>query len=304
MASGLGSLPEMRANTFPGSSRGSTYKVTKGLLYVALSDTKAPYDQVNVYHTRSNNPSPLATITEGVSYPQSVCIDSDGTLYVTNQGSGAGWVSEYPLGKTTPSATITDGISGPGFCAIDGDGNLWVANIFAPDVVEYEKGSTSPHTTITGGIIYPIGIAIDHFGNLYVVNHSGTSGTNVVVYSPKHKSPTRTITDGLTYPEGIGVDAEATLYVTNLIPGTIEEYRVGQSQPYRAIMKNMNGPVAVTFAKNGWFYVSNVGTQGGGSGPAPAIIEFPPGSQKPGKKMITKGLAYPSGTAYYPPLLP
>jgi len=302
--SGLGSLPEMRGRAFQRIGSGASYKVTKGLLFVALSGMRAPYDQVNVYDTRAKNPSPLATITDGVSYPQSACMDSEGTLYVTNQGSGKGWVSEYPLGKTEPSATITNGMSGPGFCAIDGDGNLWVANIFTSGVVEYKKGTTSPYTTITKGIFFPIGIAIDHFGNLYVANRDGTSETNVVVYLPKHKSPARTITAGLTYPEGIGVDAKATLYVTNLIPGTIEEYRVGQSQPYREIMKDMNGPVAVTFAKSGWFYISNSDTIGGGSGPAPAIIEFPPGSQTPAKKMITKELADPSGTVYYPPLLP
>jgi len=172
--------------------------------------------------------------------------------------------------------------------------------------VEYKKGTTSPYTTITKGIFFPIGIAIDHFGNLYVANRDGASETNVVVYLPKHKSPARTITAGLTYPEGIGVDAKATLYVTNLIPGTIEEYRVGQSQPYREITKDMNGPVSVTFAKDGWFYVSNVGVYGGGggSGPGDVILEFPPGSMMPSNHEISKGLRYPIGTAYYPPLLP
>jgi hypothetical protein len=144
-------IPSLREPHSKGAAS-RDYKVSPGLLYVALSGIRAPYDQVNVYDTRAKNPSPLATITDGVSYPQSACMDSDGTLYVTNQGSGAGWVSEYPLGKTEPSATITDGISGPGFCAIDRDGNLWVANIFTSGVVEYEKGSTSPYATISKGI--------------------------------------------------------------------------------------------------------------------------------------------------------
>jgi sugar lactone lactonase YvrE len=281
------------------------YKVSAGLLYVALGNVDPPYDQVNVYDTRQKNPSPLAVITHGVSSPQSACTDSDGTLYVTNQGSGAGWISEYPVGKTKPSATITNGMSGPGFCAIDGDGNLWVTNVYTPDVVEYEKGSTSPYTTITKGIIYPIGIAIDHFGNLYVANHDGPyGGANVVVYSPKRKSPTRTISDGVEWPGGIGVDAKATLFVANYIPGNIEMYRAGQNHPYREITKEMNGPVAVTFAKSGWMYVTNVGAQSGGSGPANVILEFPPGSMTPSKKEISEDMRDELGTAYYPPLLP
>jgi hypothetical protein len=280
------------------------YKVSSGLLYVALGNIDPPYDQVNVYNTRDKNPSPLAIITNGVSYPQDACTDSSGTLYVTNQGRGAGWISEYPLGKTKPSATITNGINGPGYCAIDSDGNLWVTNVYTPDVVEYEKGSTSPYTTITKGIIYPIGIAIDHFGDVYVANHDGPSGTNVVVYSPKRKSPTRTITDGVEWPGGIGVDAKATLFVTNYTPGNVEEYRTGQNHPYREITKEMDGPVAVSFAKSGWMYVANVGAQSGGSGPPHTILEFPPGSITPAKKEVRKDLYLPVGTANYPPLLP
>lgn len=280
------------------------YKVSPGLLYVALSDVEAPYDKVNIYNTREKNPTVLAAITDGVSYPQSACIDGNGTLYVTNQGSGAGWVSEYPLGKTKPSTIITNGISGPGFCAIDADGNLWVTNVYTPDVVEYEKGSTLAHMTITKGISYPIGIAIDHFGNLYVVNHNGPSETNVVVYPPRHTSPARTITDGVTWPCGIGVDARATLYVTNITPGNVEEYQNGQSHPRREITKDMNGPAAVTFAKDGWFYVTNIGAQGGGSGPGNVVLEFARGSIAPSKKEISKDLYLPFGTAYYPALLP
>ncbi len=282
----------------------SSYKVSTGLLYVVLSDVEAPYDQVNIYDTKRRDPRPLATITDDVSYPQDACMDGDGTLYVTNQGSGNGWISEFPLGKTKASAIITNGVGGPAFCTVDAAGDLWVTNLDPPDVAEYKKGSTSPYTTITRGITYPIGIAIDHLGNMYVVNRDGGSNTNVQVYSPKSKSPARTITNGITFPEGIGVDAKATLYVANYSPGNIEEYRVGQSRPYQQITDDMNGPVAVTFAKDGWFYVTNVGAQGGGSGPPHTILEFPPGSLTPSKKEISKGLYLPVGTAYYPPLLP
>ena len=119
------------------------YKVSSGLLYVALGNIDpALRPGERVQHT-DKNPSPLAIITNGVSYPQDACTDSSGTLYVTNQGRGAGWISGSPLGKTKPSATITNGINGPGYCAIDSDGNLWVTNVYTPDMVEYEKGS--PH---------------------------------------------------------------------------------------------------------------------------------------------------------------
>ncbi|MGA8474901.1 MAG: hypothetical protein WB681_07505 [Candidatus Cybelea sp.] len=277
------------------------YKVSSGLLYVALFNPGSSSNKVQVYNTKAKDPTPIASITDGVEEPQSVCLDGEGILYVVN---GPGWVSEYSLGKTKPFQTITQGIDGPAFCAVDGSGNLWVTNVNGPNVVEYLKGSTVPHTTITKGIIYPVGIAIDHGGNMYVANRELNGTTNVQVYPQGSKSPSRTITDGITWPVGIAVDANATLYVTNTVsPGSVQEFRAGQSYPYRAITKEMNGPTAVTFAPSGRMYLTNTETQGG-SGPAPAILEYRPGWITPTKKMITNGLAFPLGTAYYPALLP
>ena len=79
---------------------------------------------------------------------------------MTNAPASDGWVSEYPLGKTTPSGMITDGIGSPGWCAIDAKGNMWVGNAGA-NVTEYLKGSKKPHVVITNGLRHPAGIAID-----------------------------------------------------------------------------------------------------------------------------------------------
>jgi sugar lactone lactonase YvrE len=299
-ASRSGSLPEMRASDFQQGS-GSTYKVIKGLLFVANSDPESPYDGVRIYDVRKSHPKPLVNMTNGISQPDAVCIDGDRTLYVLNAG---GWVSEYPLGSTSPSKTLTQGIDEPGFCAVDAHSNLWVTNVGGPNVTEYLRGSSVPNKVITDGLTYPVGIAIDHVGNIYVSNNARGSSINVQVYRPGHTAPSRTITNGVKWPVGIGVDTRGTLYVTNLVPGNIEEYRSGSSKPYKTITQEMNGPAAVTFAPSGWMYATNLGTQGGGSGPAPAVLEFPPASQTPVKKMVTDGLYTPIGTAFYPPQLP
>ena len=145
------------------------YKVTAALLYV--TNGSATYNDVRIYQARAKDPAPLATISDGVNTPVGACIDRQGTLYVTNEpSSGPGWISEYPLGKTTPSKMIMDGVNEPGFCAIDAKGNLWVANIYGPNVTEYLFGARKPHAVITAGLVYPIGIAIDHSGSLYVGN--------------------------------------------------------------------------------------------------------------------------------------
>jgi hypothetical protein len=277
-----------------------SYKATSPLLYVAsYAETLEP---LAVYNPKVDDPGPLATISKDIDNSTGVCIDDDGTLYVTNEAS-PGWVSEYALGKTKPMRLITKGINTPAFCAIDASGNLWVTNIGFDDVAEYLKGSTNPHTTITKGLTFPDGIAFDHAGNMYVgnPNFGSTPLSNIQVYARGSKTPSRTITEGVTWPVGIAIDAHDTLYVTNgSESGSIEEYRSGQSTPYRTITDELVYPVDITVNKKGWLYVSNQGKYSDET----AILEFAPGSLKPSARKITKGFLNPEGLAYYPPVLP
>ena len=254
------------------------YPTSGALVYV--TNLNPDYSGVTIYDAKSNDPSPLATITAGVSSPVGACVDGDGTLYIVNEPSSSlGWVSEYPLGKTTPIRTITQDINIPAFCAIDAKGNLWVSNIGGPTVTEYVKGSTTPHRTLRKGLTSPDGVAIDHTGNIYVVNDGASSPMpNVKVFPPGGNTPVRTITDGIGSPGGAAVDRHGTLYVANYLPCDIEEYRAGQSKPYRTITKNLNAPTDVAIAKNGWLYEVSMGNQNCG-GPAPIVLELRPGSK-------------------------
>jgi hypothetical protein len=276
-----------------------TYKVSGPLLYVANAGlTLAP---LTIYPADSRNPKPIATISKGINNSRGTCIDSDGTLYVTNFASGTGWVSEYALGQTKALRVIRKGIEFPGYCAIDASDNLWVTNLGGDDVTEYLKGSTKPHATITKGLTYPVGIAIDHKGNLYVSNYKPYSAQNIQVYAPGSKSPSRTITDGVSSPVGIAVDAHNTLYVTTQDPPSqIKEYRFGQSTPFRTITDKLSYPQGVMIGRNSWLYVANEGQYSDEA----AILEFPPHFLKASSRKITKELFHPLGVSYYPPLLP
>lgn len=276
-----------------------TYKVSGPLLYVANAGlTLTP---LTIYRANARDPKPIATISKGINNSRGTCIDSDGTLYVTNFANGTGWVSEYALGQTKPLRLISKGINFPGYCAIDASDNLWVANLGGDNVTEYLKGSTKPHTTITKGLTYPIGVAFDHDGNLYVSNYKPYSAQNVQVYASGETSPSRTITNGISSPVGITVDANNTLYVTTQDPPSqIEEYRFGQSTPFQTITRKLSYPQGLAIGKNGWLYVANEGQYSNEA----AVLEFRPHSTKPSPKKVTQGLFAPLGVSYYPPLLP
>lgn len=276
-----------------GTDAAVSYSYSFPLLYVANWSPST----VQVYDARSNNPSPIATISDGIDFPTGDCIDAAGTLYVANEPAGGlGSISEYAAGKTKPFQMITEGINSPVFCTIDGEGNLWVTNIGAGNVTQYLKGSTKPHAVITNGLSSPNGLAIDNSGSLYVANGPSDTTINVQVYAHGSKSPTRTITDGVTSPVGITVDGKGTLYITNIDENNVEEYPAGKSHPDQAITENMNAPAGVTVNKKGRLYVSNYVNN--------VIVEFAPGSITPSKRTITKELYTPEGSAYYPPLIP
>lgn len=273
----------------------ASYKATPPLLFATNLFNSTNWEGVTVYRADTKDPAPLAMISEGLDIPVGACIDGKGTLYVTNEPPSGGWVSEYPLGKTTPSMVITDGMNEPAYCAIDGKGNLWVTNYGGRNVTEYRTGSKKPHVVITNGLESPVGIAFDASGNLYVGNFSSSSG-NVQVYAPGSKSPSRSITDGVTSPRGLTVDSNGTLYLTNLYQNNVAEYRSGQSDPFQTITRSLDRPADVTVDKKGTLYVSNIANN--------TIVEFALGSLKPLKRQINKSLYEPNGIAYYPPVLP
>jgi sugar lactone lactonase YvrE len=266
------------------------------LLYV--SNMGDAHD-VTVYPAGTKDPSPIKTISSDLEQPGGICLDGQGTLYVTDVD---GWVVEYADGKTKPSKIITKGINTPAYCAIDSKGNLWVTNIGGPNVTEYLQGSKKPHTAITKGLTYPVALAIDHSGNMYVGNggYYGEGPYSVVVYAPGGKSPSRTITDGVTAPNGIAVDAQGTLYVANRIANNVEKYRSGQNHPYQTITDGVINPAGITVNKQGWLYV----VVSGDTEKDVVVVEYPPGSTTPSGRQISKGLLDPFGTAYSPPLLP
>jgi len=267
------------------------YDARGPLLYI----TDIAENVVDVYHADAKDPAPIAAISAGLNAPAGDCIDSHGTLYVTNQPiGGPGWVSEYSLGTSKPIHVIKKGINTPAFCALDSSGNLWVTNIGGANVTEYLYGSKKPHTVITDGVPHPVGIAIDSSDNLYVANRLQSS--NVVVYPPGQKTPSRTITDEITSPVGIAVDASGVLYVANITEANVEEYLQGGYSPFKTITKGLITPAPVVVNKKGWLYVAN-DEQG-------VVLEFRPGEITPSRRQVSKDVKVPNGLAIYPAVLP
>ncbi len=95
---------------------------------------------VEVYSPGSTVPT--RTITDGVTSPVGITVDSSGTLYVTNIDQNN--VEEYPAGQSQPSQTITQGMNQPIAVTLNKDGRLYVGNDGDEAILEFAPGSLAP----------------------------------------------------------------------------------------------------------------------------------------------------------------
>jgi NHL repeat len=139
---------------------------SKALLYV--SDVGTGSVQIFDYPNGTN----VGTIT-GFGYPEGLCSDSSGNVYVADGGSGQ--VFKYAHGGTTPMAILSDSGEVPASCAVDpSTGNLAVANLLSTTQFEigsisvYPAGSTTPTVYTDSNHAREYFLSYDSASNLYV----------------------------------------------------------------------------------------------------------------------------------------
>jgi hypothetical protein len=136
--------------------------------------------------------NPNFTISNQLSSPVYLAVDSAGVLYVANScGITSGcYVTEYAPNGRGPIHFL--GEDGPFYLVIDRQQNLYVLNFgeFGPSLNEYRKDHTTPFRTITQGLSFPNAMAVDAAGTLYVANDSPATVTE---YAPGQTTPKLTI---------------------------------------------------------------------------------------------------------------
>jgi hypothetical protein len=117
------------------------------LLFVSDNEN----NRVLVYNaaSKTQNPPPLRTITNGIQGPNGITTDKSGNLYVANYIANT--VTVYAPNASAPKTTISNGLNGPWDVKVDGFGNVFVANVplygGTNTVSEYPAGSSSPSVT-------------------------------------------------------------------------------------------------------------------------------------------------------------
>lgn len=261
-------------------------------LYVSYLETNT----VTLYPANVPSPSPIRTITSGISSPEGIWVDAKGKLYVTNTDIGGGHftVTEYPAGASQPSVTINATTYRPLSVAVDSKGHVYVGGDENGTVVinEYAPGGTKPIKTVfptaLTGDPFMGGLAVDQRDNLYaaffVYDHPPA---HVVRFAPgltNEKDLNLAGLNTIDLDPGLGIDSSGNLYVGGALDG-INVYPHGSKNPARAINGGYSQYFAVT--ANGALYDPET----------VYIDEFSPGASSPSVQFTDS--RYPVGAAIH-----
>jgi len=232
-------------------------KKKKKLIYWGNFDSST----ITIYSAKGVNGKQVGQITTGLSEPERLFVDKQGSVYATNVGNNT--ITGYEAGQTSPFITISNGVSTPTGLTVDAAGTIYCANVGNDTITVYPKGQTSPSLTIPYFAEY---LATDAQDNLYA------AGTAVEEFAP---GSTTGKDLGLPhYPGALEVDRAGNLIV--LYGSTVEYFPAGQTSPSKEI--NISGsPFALSLSKNEkQLYVS---------------VEA-------GTPFIIQSIAYPKGTSF------
>ncbi len=173
-------------------------------------------------------------ITAGLSNPERLFVDKQGSVYATNLGNNT--ITAYKQGQTSPFITISSGVNTPTGLTVDAAGTIYCANVGNNTITVYPKGQTSPSLTIPYFAEY---LATDAHDNLYA------AGTGVEEFAP---GSTQGKDLGLPeFPGALEVDRSGNLIV--VYNSTVEYFPAGQTTPSKEISVN-GSPFALSLSAN------------------------------------------------------
>jgi hypothetical protein len=227
---------------------------------------------IRMYDPNTANPSSEGEISDGISGPEGIAVDSKGSLYVSNAGLSKDDITVYSAGSSKPRLTIPGpgfyglavdskgdvfgayvggtvigyrpnskkpfetigGFDNPAGIAVDSKNDVWVADDNANKVYEIPAGTKDANPVALAGVNGPVGIAFGSGDTLYVANFNST---NVLVFAAGSKKPSLTITTGISSPTLNGVTAGNDFFQSNQLDDVVG-YKKGQKNPFSTIVGN------------------------------------------------------------------
>lgn len=219
-----------------------------GTLYVADNCATGDVEEYPKGSTKMKT-----AITDGVSYPLGLAIDSKQNLYVTDYipSSGAE-ITVYPKGQTSPSETITGGgLQDPFGLAFDKSGNLYIADFGADEILELKAGTTNVVNSGLTDVGEPLGLAYDDkTGYLWETDGAGNL---INIYKPSSStSPIKSIS-GNGEPYAISIQnvgkPKGEVVESDLNTHDVYAFKPNSYAPYATLTNDVELPTGLLVTK-------------------------------------------------------
>jgi hypothetical protein len=220
-----------------------------GVLYVAVSGV-SPTKSGAVEEFKPGATAPFKTITDGITVPAAVIVDSGGNLYVSQTFDTAVQIVEYANGSTSPFATYTiEGKSEPraGSMTFDQNQYLYVDTLFVDDpparVYQIIPGNPKVHALQMKGRGRYVGISSDAGQHLYAAD----AADGIAQYDFQHTMPIGKIVppSGASFAQFV-VTRAGLIYVPNETASpsasSLLEYRGLGTKPANILSGHLQAP--------------------------------------------------------------
>jgi streptogramin lyase len=158
----------------------------------------------------------------GVLYPTDVAVDSDGDVWVADNGARVSKFNALGAALSGSGGYTGGGLADPDKIAIDLSGNAWFANAYgfgtSYSISELNSSGTAisgPNGYTGGGLDRPSGIGIDPSGNVWISNTYGNSISKFNSSGTPISNSLGYTGGGLSVPIGMAIDTSGYAWVAN-----------------------------------------------------------------------------------------
>lgn len=168
----------------------------------------------------------IELIAEGFDFPEGPAFDADGTLYITQCGSG--WITRIAGGETQDY--VHSG-STPNGAAFDETNVLWIAEAGTNQLLRYDGEELTEIAAEWDGepLQKPNDLVFHPDGTIFMTGPGGSSAEKPIgkVYHVTRQGDLRVVADGLAFPNGLALTEDASrLYVVETSRNLVLVYDV------------------------------------------------------------------------------